>query len=132
MTDYLGWPIIAMPGTPSAPQSIEITNVTAAAMNASPFSGQQQVQAWGATVTQWIEVKVSFPAMQYDVGQEWVGFINALQGVLNVFQFTSAFMAGYPNDIPSGTYFRLKASSVKYSIMENQLYGFSFEARQAM
>lgn len=126
---YLGWTVITIPGTPNAPQSIEITIIRAAALSRSPFTNQQQVQDWGAG---WIEVKVSMPPMQYDVAQEWNSFFQALNGPVNVFEFTSAFMAGYPNDIPSGTYFRLKSGSVKYSIEQNQLYGFSFEAVKAM
>lgn len=128
MSTYLGWNVIAMPATPAAPQSVDGFAVDPVAISISPFTGSQQVQIWASG---WQEVSVSMPPMTQSQATAWVAFLVALQGVANVFQFGSAFMAAYPETIPSGSYWRLKSNIRKWSISQVRTYGVTFEARMA-
>lgn len=132
---YNGWNVITIPGTPPAPASIEFSVVDIVSGNVSPFTGQMQVYQWGAT---YMEAMVYMPPMTDTDAQEWLAFLRALQGIANVFQFTSAFAAKYPESITAGTsppqprYWRLKSNTRKWSINDSRLYGISFEIREAI
>ena len=126
MPTYEGRNIVVIPASPPAPAHIEITQVDATAMNRSPFTGQQQVQNWGAT---WMEAVVTMPTLTYSQAQLWISFLRQLNGQACVFQFTAAFVAAYP-EIGSGTYWCLKSPGRKWSLNPGKLYGMSFEILQ--
>jgi hypothetical protein len=130
MSTYLGWNVILMPGNPPAPASFEMAQVDITGINTSPFTGQQQVQYWSAT---WQEGSVSLPPLQYATAQEWIAFLQNLQGMNNVFQFSAAFQAAYPLEFQSsgGSYFRLKSNIRKWSVSNQRVYGISFDFRTA-
>lgn len=127
MATYNGWEIIDIPLYPPAPASIDFNQVTFAAANVSPFTGQQQVQDWNATL---MEVSVSMPPMTQANAVAWVAFLRALKGVVNVFQFTSAFMAAYPE--LGSRYWRLKSNTAGWTVANTRLYGVTFEIREAV
>lgn len=131
MSTYNGWNVIVMPGTPPAPASFEMAWVDIAGANTSPFNGQQQVQYWSGP---WQEGSVSMPPMIYAIGQEWIAFLQNLQGINNVFQFSAAFQAAYPNEfnISGAKYYRLKSNVRKWSVSNQRVYGISFEFRTAL
>ena len=117
-----------MPGTPSAPQSIEFSVVNIVSGNTSPFTGQMQTYDWNAN---YMEANVTLPPLHDAVAQEWIVFFRALKGISGVFQFSAAFMAAYPTSL--GTrYWRMKSNVQKWSINENRFYGVSFEIREAI
>jgi hypothetical protein len=125
---YLGWNVIAIPSYPPAPASVQFVANDAVGISISPFTGNQQTYYWNPLP---MEVEVSMPAMPYAVAQSWVTFMRNLQGQLNVFQFTVAFMAAYPGDL--GTrYWRLKSNARQWSIDEMRMYGLHFGCREAM
>jgi hypothetical protein len=128
MPTFNGWTIVTIPSYPPAPQSIQPSLVYIASVNVSPFSGERQVYDWQAD---WPEFRVNMPPMSIPVFQNWIAFLKNLKGITCVFQFTTAFGAAYPNDIPSGAYFCLKENTVTYSLNQNRSYSLSFEVRQA-
>ena len=83
MLTFNGWNIISMPATPAAPASVEFTAEDTVAVSISPFTGQQQVQDWGAS---FLEASVSLPALTHIQAQQWIAFLLALRGQANVFQ----------------------------------------------
>jgi hypothetical protein len=83
MLTFNGWNIIPMPATPAAPASVEFTAEDTVAVRISPFTGQQQVQDWGAS---FLEASVSLPALTHPQAQQWIAFLLALRGQANVFQ----------------------------------------------
>ena len=83
MAAFNGWNIISMPATPAAPASVEFTAEDTVAVSISPFTGQQQVQDWGAS---FLEASVSLPALTHPQAQQWIAFLLALRGQANVFQ----------------------------------------------
>lgn len=135
MPTYLGWNVITMPAKPAAPQTIEFSVVDIVAQSTSPFTGQQQIQNWGAS---YMEAIVSLPPLTDAQAQAWVSFLFALQGIANVFQFNSAFVAAYPLSLnnngspPVPRYWRLKSNQRKWSVSEARLYGIQFEIREAI
>lgn len=134
MATYLGWDIITMPSTPSAPASIEFSVIDIVAMSKSPFTGQQQIQDWNAS---YMEASVSLPPLTDSQAQDWLTFFFALKGVANVFQFTTAFAAAYPKSLKTGSplaqrYWRLKSNLRKWSIGEARVYGIQFECAEAL
>lgn len=127
MSTYLGWNTVAIPAYPPAPASIDFVVVAITSGLVSPFTGQTQIIDWNAS---YMEGSVAMPPMNYANGQNWLAFFRALDGMANVFQFSSAFMAAYPNDL--GTrYWRLKANSLRYAISPDRYYRFQFEIREA-
>ncbi|HXI88450.1 MAG TPA: hypothetical protein VNH18_05435 [Bryobacteraceae bacterium] len=128
MPTYNGWNVVTIPGTPPAPASIEFSVIDIVSGNVSPFTGQMQIYDWNAN---YMEASVTMPPLPYAVGQEWVSFLRNLKGIGGVFQFTSAFMSAYPNDIGS-RYWRLKGNLRKWSISKGRFYGIQFDIREAI
>ena len=127
MPVYNGWNVVFVPAFPPAPAVIEFSQNDAVAMNISPFSFQQQVQNWGATQ---MEAKVSMPPMKQSDGENWVAFLRSLQGMANVFQFGSAFVAKYPE---IGTrYWRLKGNLRSWTVTKDRVYLISFDVIEAI
>lgn len=125
---YNGWNIVTMPSTPASPQDIEFFVVDAVAQNISPFTGQQQIQAWNGT---WMECRFTMPPMSHTDATNWVTFVRNLQGAANVFQFPSSFMTAYSESI--GTrYWRLKSNKCGWSISKDRVFSFTFEVREAL
>lgn len=132
MATYNGWLIVTPPSTPW-PASMEVAHIPIVAANTNPFTGQQQVQDWGATYR---EVSVSFPPMKQSDAQVWIDFLKSCGGISNVFKFTSAFAAAFPESLTTdGTsqpYWRLKANQSKWSVRRASIYGLTFEVREAI
>jgi hypothetical protein len=132
-TTYLGWTVITMPSTPAAPRSFEASQTDIVAISVSPFTGQQQTQAWSG---KYMELSVSLPAMAWVTAQAWVQFLRDLQGMKNVFKFNDAFRAAYPNDLnnadTSARYWRLKDNTRKWSVSDARVYGIQFDVREAL
>ena len=134
MSTYNGWPVIAIPAYPPAPQSIEFFQVDSVSLSRSPFTGQQQVQIWGGT---WMEATVTMPPMSDANAQAWITFLRALQGSGNVFQFSGAFAAAFPASISTGSspsggrYWRLANNKRSWSISLGSIYGFKFDIIEA-
>lgn len=134
MSTYLGWTVVTMPSTPASPQSIEFSPNDIVALSKSPFTGQQQVQNWG---TGPMEASLSLPPLTDTDAQAWIAFLLALNGVANVFQFSSAFAAAYPASLKTGSplaqrYWRLKSNQRKWSISEARVYGIQLEIIEAL
>lgn len=129
MPSYNGWPIVTLPSSPPAPQSVDITIVSITSVNTSPFTGQQQVYDWQS---QYLEFRVNMAPMNFATFQNWIAFLKDLDGQANVFEFSSALTAAYPNDFPSGAYWRLISNTVRYTINQNHLYSLTFDIRQAI
>lgn len=129
MSTYNGWTIVTLPAFPPAPQAMEIGIVSIVSGNTSPFTGQQQIYDWQA---QYLTARVTMPPMNYANFQNWIAFLKSLDGSANVFQFTSAFQAAYPNDVGAGVYWRLKENTVTYNLDIGKIYRVSFEIRQAI
>ena len=127
MSTYLGWTVVVMPSTPAAPASFEYSANDASAMSISPFTGQQQVQRWGALPHQ---LTASFPPIPHANVSAWITFMEALNGVANVTQFSSAFGAAYPEI--GGRYWRLKSGSRKWSVSSMRVYGITLDLIEAM
>ncbi len=125
---YLGRLIIAWPSYPPAPASIEFSQVDATAASVSPFTFKQQVQKWGGSYR---KATVTMPAMTDATAQAWIAFLVALDGMANVFQFSTAFAAKYPASIGS-RYWCLNSNERKWSINSNRAYGMQFEIREAI
>ncbi len=127
--------MIAIPSSPSAPLSIEFTQVNIVAVNTSPFTGQQQVQDWQGA---YMEANVTMPALSDAQAQDWVAFLRALKGQRNVFQFSAAFASAFPASVSDGAspagqrYWRLKTNAAKWSISLAKIYGIQFECREAL
>jgi hypothetical protein len=83
MSSFNGWTIVTPPATP-VPRSIEWMLGDTVAANRSPFSQQQQIYNWGASI---LRASVSYPAMLKTEGQPWAAFLASLQGIANIFQF---------------------------------------------
>jgi len=124
-----GGSVITMPTSPW-PKSLEIRNLRLAAANTGAFNAQQQIQDWGVSYQ---EISVSFASMtQAQVGA-WVTFLNALNGVVNVFQFPGAVQSKFSESLPASGYWRLKKSEVQWNINPGSIYrGLTFEARTAI
>lgn len=127
MPTFLGWTVINMPTDPAAPATAEFMANDAVAISISPFTGQQQVQNWGALP---MEVSITLPPLKPAQIDAWITFLRSLQGQANVFQFSAAFMGAYASSI--GTrYWRLKTNQRKWSVDRARLFGITFEAREA-
>jgi hypothetical protein len=84
MATFNGYTIIPLPSSPPAPRSIEWSAANIVGATASPFTGQQQIQNWGAG---WPEISLSYASMGQSLGPAWTAFLMALQGAANIFQF---------------------------------------------
>lgn len=132
MATYLGRTIVTIPSYPPAPQSVEPTLVNIVAENVSPFTGQQQIYSWGAGSAAYRAMRVNWPPMTYANFQNWIAFLQSLNGIANVFQFGSAVCAAYPLDFGSGVYWCLVSNSPTWTLRQDHLYTLSFEIRQAI
>jgi hypothetical protein len=128
MPSYLGWNVVSIPTTPSAPASIEFFRNSSVAISISPFTGQQQIVDWNAEFT---HAAVSWPPMTDATAAAWITFLDALKGQACVFQFGSAFAAAYPASIGS-KYWRLKSNTRGWTINRDRMYAISFEIREAL
>ena len=127
MPTYLGWDIITIPAKPSSPVSIEFAQIDAVAMNVSPFTGNQQTQNWNATR---MEASVQWSNMTKADAQAWIQFLRDLDGVANVFRFSAAAEAAFP-EIGS-RYWRLKVNTRKWSVSLGQIYTLRFDIMEAL
>jgi hypothetical protein len=128
MATYNGWTIVTMPDTPSA-ATMELTMQNIVATSISPFTGQQQVQDWGA---RWMEASISLPPLTATQSANWVTFLLSCRGQANVFQLPP-FLAGFvPSGAVPGTYWRMKQNSLKWSITQAILFGIQFDIREAI
>lgn len=82
-SSYNGWLIIPMPSSPNFRQ-VQFTMSDAVGINASPFTGQQQVQAWPGGDN--LGADVSLPPMKEAQARAWLAWFAALRGKANVFQ----------------------------------------------
>jgi hypothetical protein len=123
-----------MPAAPIAPQNIEFAKNGIAGGTTNPFNAQQQVQDWSAS---WYEASVSIPAMNLTNGQLWAAFITALDGIANVFQFSTALCTLMPVELTSdGTtprFWCLKPPGrVQWHVKPGMIYSLTFEIREAL
>ncbi len=123
--------MVAVPSLP-APADIQIERYHASAMTESPFTYQQQVQDWG--YGKW-EGTVSLPPMNETDAAPWIAFLEALNGVVNVFVFPDDLVSAWPSlglasgSPPVATYWRLKSSSWRRTlgVGSERFYGLSFQ-----
>lgn len=83
MTLALGWPLILVPSSPSAPTMIEYRASDIVGSTASPFTASQQFYDWGQAIPEW---SVSYRPMVEAEAELWISFLLQLRGTLNVFQ----------------------------------------------
>ncbi len=65
----------------------------------SPFSQQQQLHNWGASI---LRASLSYPFMTKLYARPWVAFLMSLQGISNVFLFGDPLNQGPANGAASG------------------------------
>jgi hypothetical protein len=124
-----GGVLLTMPGYPPAPESFSVSLYNIVAQTTSVFTGQQQIYDWQNS---YLVAEISMPAMIYTDAQAWTAWLKSLVGPVNVFQFSAAFMAAYPNDFPGSVYWRLTQNTSKWSVTRERVYGISFNCRQAI
>jgi hypothetical protein len=124
-----------MPTAPIAPASLEFTENAVVGETTGTFTAQQQIYDWNAN---YMEASVSLPSMtqtQANGTAGWVAFFKACKGTACVFTFPPALCVSFPEELTTdGTtarYWRLKGSSVKWSIKAGKIYGVTFECREA-
>jgi hypothetical protein len=83
MPTFNGRQILPFPAYPPAPSNIDWTAFDSVAMSTSPFTGQTQIQNWGAS---WLEGSFQLPALRGAPAQQWIAFLEGLQGQTNCFQ----------------------------------------------
>jgi hypothetical protein len=130
MATYLGRNIVAMPNYP-APKSIEFARQNIVGASTSLFTGQQQIQDWGAS---WLEADVVMPPMiTATKAILWRDFLIALKGISGVFQLTNPmFLSLVPAGLVPNGYWCLKNNTQKWSVTVGQFYGFEFEIREVL
>ena len=114
------------------PTSIEGADHYLAAANTNPFTAQQQIQDWQS---RYREISVALPPMAQSAATAWVNFLVSLNGVVNVFSFSSGICSKYPETLMNGSsvrYWRLKSNQTKWSIKTASIYGIVFELREAL
>lgn len=84
MSTFNGWTIVTLPTYPPAPKSIEWDFVDTVGVARSPFSLQQQLYNWQASL---IRASLSYPQMSNTNATAWRVFFASLQGVSCIFQF---------------------------------------------
>jgi hypothetical protein len=137
MSTYNGWTVVTFPTSPAAPAGLEVQYNSIVATSTNPFTGQQTVQVWtnGASPAGYYELSISMPSMSKTDGQTWATFLQSLDGPACVFQLPSGFASTFPVELEtsgSSRYWRLKGNSQKWSIKEGQIYGITFEVREAI
>lgn len=128
MSTYNGWPVTSLPTTP-APKSVEPVYDYIAGASTNPFTGQQQVYDWNASYT---GMTVTMPPMDSSDGMTWATALVACKGPISVFVLPEAWGTLLPTGLVPGTYWRLKANSVKWSINDGMVYGVEFVIREAI
>jgi hypothetical protein len=124
---------ITMPSFPWA-KGLEVRITRLAAANQNPFTGQQQILDWSNSVR---EISVSIQTLSQAQVAAWVTFLQALNGVVNVFRFPAAMAAAFPESLTSDGstqyYWRLSKNAVGWQIGPGKVYrGITFEARVAI
>lgn len=84
MSTFNDWTIVTLPAFPAAPKSIEWSLGDTVAASRSPFSLQQQIYNWGASI---LRASLSYQPMNNAQARSWVAFLMSLQGIANIFQF---------------------------------------------
>lgn len=79
--------------------TFKLTPVSAVVMNASPYSGHQQVQSFQG---EWWEASVSLPLMNREEAEEWMSFLMLLRSSSNTFMMGDPEGAT-PRGTPTGT-----------------------------
>jgi hypothetical protein len=128
MPTYNGWNVVTAPASP-APKSVKpsLEYIAGAAQN--PFTGQQQIQDWGASYS---EMTITMPPMEPADGLAWEAFLISCKGIVNVFQLPTSISSLLPAGIAPGGYWRLKANSWEWSINDGIIHGLVIEIREAI
>jgi hypothetical protein len=95
---FNGASIVALPTHPGFKQLELVMNDTVA-MSRSPFTGQNQVQAWPGA--DWWQANVSLPQMNQTDAGVWTAFLGELRGMTNVF-YLSDPLHRHPSGTPQG------------------------------
>lgn len=93
MSTFNGWNVITLPSSP-APRSIEWSLNDTVGSVRSPFSLQQQISNWGASI---LRGSVSLPPMQKGLARPFVAFLAAAQGIASVFSIGDPVSTGPAN-----------------------------------
>lgn len=99
MATFRGADIVPMPSTP-APKQIELIATDSVAVSTSPYTQEQQVQAWPGA-DQWTG-SISLPQMNSIDVRPWEAWLYALRGSQNVFQVGHP-LRSKPQGSPTGT-----------------------------
>jgi hypothetical protein len=83
MPIYNGWTILNPPSYPPCPCSIEWGASDLAGAVTNPFTGQMQVQSWGAGFR---EISVSYQPLNNSQALAMAAWLESLQGMTNIFQ----------------------------------------------
>jgi hypothetical protein len=75
--------IFPFPSYPPAPANIDWTAYDAVATSVSPFTGQLQLQNWNSS---WLEGSFQLPPLRGNPAQQWIAFLESLQGQTGCFQ----------------------------------------------
>lgn len=94
MSTFNGWTIVTLPTDPACPRSIEWTLGDTVGANRSPFSLQQQLYNWNASI---LRASLSYQPMKNAQALAWIAFLMSLQGVSNIFQFGDPLNLGPQN-----------------------------------
>jgi hypothetical protein len=123
--------ITSMPTAPW-PKSIELKNHHLAAANTNPWNATQQIQDWQVDYK---EGSISYASLTQTQAQAVITFLEACNGIVNVFQFPAGLAAKYPETFTSdGTtqrYWRLKTNDIEWSIKVGSVYNITYEIREA-
>jgi len=133
MSTFNGWTVITIPAYPPAPESIEFTLIDSVTLVRSPFTFSQQVYNWNAST---LEASVTMPPLKLADAQNWFTFLQTLQGPLNVFQFSAAFVSAYSFILAGssplgGWYWRLAKPARKISLTHQRVFGLQFDVIKA-
>lgn len=99
MSTFNGWTVVDLPGFPAAPKSIEWMLGDTVAAARSPFSRQQQIYNWGASI---LGASLSYQPMKNSEALPWIAFLMSLQGIAGVFLFGDPLNTGPQNPGASG------------------------------
>ena len=83
MSTALGWNLIALPSSPSAPTTIEYRANDIVGATLDTYTGEQQFYDWGQGFWEW---SVAYRPMMEAEAELWISFLLQLRGTLNVFQ----------------------------------------------
>jgi hypothetical protein len=134
-----GGSLIAWPtaNRSSIPAQLEYQKSFLQAVSDNPFTGAQIVQDWGVSYT---SLSVAMQPMVAADGQNFLLFLDQLDGIKNVFQFPATFCTNpnwaYLLTYNGGTvykYFRLKNPKNSATVKAGGFYtGIVFECREAL